>query len=475
MVGEKRRAPNDLPAGGLSILVLAAAGASAPLLLAVSGHASPTTASALAIALGALGAALFIRRMAKSPSDLDRSAPGIDAVPEGVDPPFAAMLDGLPEPILLITGREMGGLSGQKFLFANAAARRVLPIQRDQGPLATAIRSPDVLRAVDLALFADGVAEASFDLGAGQPRQWRARAAILDTAVEGRPPLAILTLRDETDVLAHARLRADFLANASHELRTPLASLCGFIETLSGHARDDAAARERFLPVMQAQADRMSRLIESLMNLSSIEQSEHTPPGGEVDLAQAVADVLDALEPQTRVRGVRFERSLPPAGEAMIVGDRDQIIQVVQNLAENALKYSPRGGAVELEVAPVADLSAALPLTLGEGAAHAMLVPPATMSARYLCVGVRDGGPGIAASNLPRLTERFYRVEAQKSGEHSGAGLGLAIVKHIVNRHGGALLVESAPGAGTTFTACFRSLEPGDRAVSPASRQDQNG
>ncbi|HEY5105743.1 MAG TPA: ATP-binding protein [Caulobacteraceae bacterium] len=463
-----------MPAGALSIIVAAAAAAIGFLALGMSGQAPLVAGVVGALGIGALGSILLIRRLSGWHMDLAHSAGSIGAIDGEADPPFKAMLDGLPEPVLLVTGAAKGGLSAQKFLFANAAARRVLPIQRNEGPLATAIRSPEVLQAVEEALFGEGVGEAPFPLGLGQARQWRARAASLGAAVDGHPPLAILTLRDETDAIANARLRADFLANASHELRTPLASLSGFIETLSGHARDDPAARERFLPIMQAQADRMRRLIENLMSLSSIEQSEHLPPAGEVDLAQAAADVLDALDPQARIRGVRFERRLPAVGAAMIVGDRDQIVQVVQNLAENALKYSPKGGAVEIEVMGVQELMPASQSASGE-MRHPLIVPASTAAGGYFGVGVRDGGPGIARTHLPRLTERFYRVEGQKSGEHAGTGLGLAIVKHIVNRHGGALFVDSALGAGSTFTACFRSLEPERRPVFEVSPEDQNG
>jgi two-component system phosphate regulon sensor histidine kinase PhoR len=131
----------------------------------------------------------------------------------------------------------------------------------------------------------------------------------------------------------------------------------------------------------------------------------------------------------------------------------------VQNLADNALKYSPNGGSVSIELESVSDLSTEFRSTRAEAPSHSLLVPAGGGGGRYLAVRVRDAGPGIARTNLPRLTERFYRVEGQKSGEHSGTGLGLAIVKHIVNRHGGALFVESLEGGGSTFTACFPAVE----------------
>ena len=274
--------------------------------------------------------------------------------------------------------------------------------------------------------------------------------------------LALLTLRDETEIRRSERTRADFLANASHELRTPLASLAGFIETLRGHARDDAQARERFLAIMHVQAERMRRLIDDLMSLSRIELGEHIPPSGEVDLGLAAADVLDALDPLAAERGVSFSPVLPAAGQAMVVGDRDQILQVIQNLAENALKFTPRGGIVAVEiVAGVGAAAAAAPLSISAAHPAPLLTCPAPTFRRgqmRAAPGRRSSSAGIAAADgrrrdiartrLPRLTERFYRVEGQKSGEHSGTGLGLAIVKHIINRHRGGLTVESAEGQG---------------------------
>jgi two-component system phosphate regulon sensor histidine kinase PhoR len=253
-------------------------------------------------------------------------------------------------------------------------------------------------------------------------------------------------------------MRADFLANASHELRTPLASLTGFIETLRGHARDDAVARERFLGVMAAQAARMARLIDDLMSLSRIELNEHIAPEGRLDVVLAVLDVIDALAPLAAERGVRLAARLVERGVANIVGDRDQMLQVAQNLIDNAVKYSPAGGVVDIEV--VAGLTADAAIApLRPGAARLSLLSPDLVGGeRFVALRVTDHGPGIAREHLPRLSERFYRVEGQKSGERLGTGLGLAIVKHIINRHRGGLVIESVEGAGTTFTAYLPQL-----------------
>jgi two-component system phosphate regulon sensor histidine kinase PhoR len=261
----------------------------------------------------------------------------------------------------------------------------------------------------------------------------------------------LLALRDETDARRSERTRADFLANASHELRTPLASLSGFIETLRGHAKDDPGARDKFLAIMLAQAERMSRLIDDLMSLSRIELNEHIAPLGRVDLAMAAIDVIDALAPQAKDKGVTFDPILPPRGGAVIDGDRDQIIQVIQNLVDNAIKYTPRGGVVRVEIFPGLAAEAAAAPRDSSAARMSLLTPDHDPAERYAVLRVTDRGPGLAREHLPRLTERFYRVEGQKSGDRSGTGLGLAIVKHIMNRHRGGLTVESTQGEGATF------------------------
>jgi two-component system phosphate regulon sensor histidine kinase PhoR len=362
------------------------------------------------------------------------------------------MLDLLADPILLIQGGLREDVGARRFVFANAAARAMLRIQRLEGPLATAIRAPEVLDAVDEALYDGATGEAVYDVRGVQDRFWRAQALPVTGAQDG-PRLALLVLRDETEIRRSERTRADFLANASHELRTPLASLTGFIETLRGHARDDPEARDRFLAIMHIQAERMRRLIDDLMSLSRIELGEHIPPSGSVDMTVAVIDVLDALSPLARDRGVTFQQTLPPAGAALVTADRHQILQVIQNLAENAIKYTPPGGQVIIEIlGDLTPVRATAPVS--NLAAHfSILTPDHAAGQRYVAVRVRDFGPGIARNHLPRLTERFYRVEGQKVRERPGTGLGLAIVKHIVNRHRGGLIVESTPGAGALFTA----------------------
>jgi two-component system phosphate regulon sensor histidine kinase PhoR len=379
-------------------------------------------------------------------------------------PPFSALISVLPDPILVVSAGEADDLTSRRFIFANPAARELLGISRSEGLLISATRDPAVLAAVDEALFAGQDGEALHDTGGAQARVLRAYARPLGLALNGRR-LALLVFRDETEFHQLERTRVDFLANASHELRTPLASLSGFIETLRGHAKDDPGARDRFLGIMQVQADRMRRLIDDLLSLSRIELNEHVAPSGRVDLSGAVTDAIDAASPIALERGVRFETDLPQG--ALVTGDRDQIVQVAQNLVDNALKYSRAGGVVRVAVEPSFRAEA---VALRPDAPRLPLLTPDNPRLPYAALRVSDQGGGIARENLPRLTERFYRVEGQKSGERSGTGLGLAIVKHIANRHRGGLAVESVEGEGTTFTAYFPQA-PAERyvAASPAA------
>jgi two-component system phosphate regulon sensor histidine kinase PhoR len=245
-------------------------------------------------------------------------------------------------------------------------------------------------------------------------------------------------------------MRADFVANTSHELRTPLASLVGFIETLQGPARDDEAARDRFLKIMQMQVGRMGRLIDDLLSLSRIEMNEHVPPSTPVDLIGVVRDVLDTLGPRAQedevtlrvtLEGAPF-RPQPNQAMAWVLGDRDELVQVVQNLVDNAIKYGGRGGTVTI------DLGVARPARTTDGDEAVKAVESQTT----YYISVQDRGDGIDRQHLPRLTERFYRVDVQQSREQGGTGLGLAIVKHIVNRHRGSLTIESTIAQGSVFS-----------------------
>jgi len=398
-----------------------------------------------------------------APSAAGRGAE-VEAAPTGPesDPALLdSLFEALEDPVLIVSGGEADDIADRRVVLANAAARELLRISREGALLVSALRDPTVLEAIDEALFG-GVARTTDYAGAGaQTRHWRALTRPLSPA-DGRA-LALVVLRDETEVRRMELMRVDFLANASHELRTPLASLSGFIETLKGHARDDPKARDKFLDIMATQAERMGRLVADLLSLSRIELNEHIPPSGRVDLARATSDVIDAVSVLSAERQVRIV--LQGDAAAPVHGDRDEIVQVVQNLIDNAIKYSAPGDAVEVVIQPEVTLEqASAPWSggnRGDGATRLPLVrPDRAPGQRYAAVTVRDHGPGMAREHLPRLTERFYRVEGQKSGERSGTGLGLAIVKHIVNRHRGGLTVESAPGKGAKFTAYFPVAAP---------------
>ena len=360
------------------------------------------------------------------------------------------MLEHLPIPVMLI------GPNG-RIEMANPAAREFLGLGALTGHLSSVLRQPQVLEAVAAALRGDTVPPVEYSTTAPVESHVRAFVAPMRTRDDfALPWRAMLVLSDETSIKRADRMRADFLANASHELRTPLASLAGFIETLRGHAKDDPEARERFLAIMFDQTERMSRLINDLLSLSRVEMDEHVPPNDDVDLGVVAGDVIAFLRPQIEEK--RITLTLEALEPARATGDRDQLIEVLQNLIENAVKYAPVESSVLVRVEPAQtrDQAERPALTLGERANRLTLAAPKSGAGeRYVVVRVADKGPGIERRDLPRLSERFYRVGGQKSGPREGTGLGLAIVKHIVNRHRGGLTVESLPGAGSVFSAFF--------------------
>jgi two-component system, OmpR family, phosphate regulon sensor histidine kinase PhoR len=303
--------------------------------------------------------------------------------------------------------------------------------RRRGGHVASMSRDPELLGAVDQALLSGATCSVELHERVPVERRLLATVAPLDQLRSGGDgPALLISFRDLSDQDRLARMRADFVANASHELRTPLASLRGFVETLQGAAKDDVQARERFLKVMGDQAERMTRLIDDLLSLSRVEMREHLPPAERVDLNDAVAHVIQSLQPIAGQTGttIEFRRLEAPA---VIRGDSDEIVQVFQNLVQNAIKYGKRGGRIDVGIARE---------PAGGG-----------RPARFIA-SVKDDGPGIAPQHLPRLTERFYRVSVAASREKGGTGLGLAIVKHILNRHRGELDVTSKVGQGSTFS-----------------------
>ncbi|MBM3518530.1 MAG: PAS domain-containing protein [Alphaproteobacteria bacterium] len=336
------------------------------------------------------------------------------------------VLDGVPEPLVVIDRR-------RRVLRANRAAERLLGGDLVGRDIAGSLRHPAVLDALDRILGGVQHQEVEFSWPGAVERSFAGHVAGLGGAPAETAPAAVIALYDLTAVKRLERLRADFVANASHELRTPLATLLGFIETLQGPAREDREAAERFLPVMRQQAERMARLVSDLLSLSRIELDEHTLPSGRADLRQIIQTVLDALERQAKENDMTFAVELDP-GVTMLAGDPDQLLQVLQNLIDNALKYGRRGTTVRIRGRQAAAPGAGQPI---------------------IEIAVSDEGGGIAPEHIPRLTERFYRVDTARSRALGGTGLGLAIVKHIVNRHRGTLSISSELGRGSTFTVAL--------------------
>src|SRR5215510_4325730 len=345
----------------------------------------------------------------------------------------------LAAPQALLIEQVIGGLPGAaivldregRVIAFNAAASAIAPAL-SRGELALiALRMPELVDAVRRAARRREPQRVEFFERVPLDRWLEAFVIPIRIATDSESivDLLLMTFNDLTPLRRVEEMRADFIANASHELRTPLAALLGFIETLQGTARDDATARAKFLDIMQGQATRMARLIDDLLSLSRIELNAHLQPNTPVDLSPIVRQVVDGLQTLARDRGVEINVSLPP-DTLMVLGDRDELIRALENLVENALKYGAGGKRVDITVA--------------RGQTRA-----GTPEAR---VAVRDYGPGIPPEHLPRLTERFYRVDVTDSRAQGGTGLGLALVKHVLNRHGGRLTIESTLGAGATFT-----------------------
>ena len=309
------------------------------------------------------------------------------------------------------------------------------------------LRHPDLRAAIDRAFASGGTETAEVTLPAPVPREVQAVVVPVD------PPMAdggqaMVVLSDRSRERAVERTRVDFVANVSHELRTPLASLIGFIDTLRGPAADDPPAQQRFLGIMGEQAARMNRLIDDLLSLSRIELIEHHAPSDRVDLTELLPRLAATFEPRLRQRAVSLDMRIPAELPA-VIGDADQLAQVVQNLLDNAVKYGREGGTVDLAAA--ATRSGAF---LPPGASQGWPARPGVV------VTVGDQGAGIPREHLPRLTERFYRVDAGRSRAAGGTGLGLAIVKHVVNRHRGQLQIESEEGVGTTVSVWLPQAPP---------------
>ncbi|WP_029041619.1 sensor histidine kinase [Cucumibacter marinus] len=366
-------------------------------------------------------AALVVPRRARiilpQSGDMQRS-------PERADNSTQRFADALRDPCIIIDRR-------RNVVHINPAARRDFPSVQNDTPLAFAMRNPAFLSVVEKAVTGGATADGEFSVTVPTETWYGVTVAPLAFRAGSEaqaPDLFVISLTNQSEQRRLNQMRADFVANASHELRTPLTSLMGFLDTLMGPAANDPEAREKFLGIMRAQSERMARLIDDLLSLSRIELRQHMRPSGTVDLVSLVGEVTEQMQPQARDAEVELKATIA-VDAAEITGDHNELVQVFENLIDNAMKYGGSGGVVEIILDRATD----------------------RRNAAFV-VTVRDKGPGIAPENVPRLTERFYRVDVESSRRKKGTGLGLAIVKHIVNRHRGELSISSEPGKGTAVS-----------------------
>ncbi|MFZ2099632.1 MAG: ATP-binding protein, partial [Oricola sp.] len=377
------------------------------------------------VALGAMAAMVAVSAFAPVRSAAERKTALQGQAPGGRDLARSeAIMDSLPDPLMTLDRR--GTIHT-----VNKACRRFFGDSIEPGASALLrFRSPELLTMINEAIA--GGAPRPVEVLERYPIERWFEAAIVRLPAEsaGDTPF-LLHFRDLSETRRIDRMRSDFIANASHELRTPLASLSGFIETLAGPARDDAPARDRFLAIMQEQAGRMSRLIDDLLSLSRLETAFGRTDFAPVEVAGILRHVRVALAPTAKEAGVTVNEDIAAIDrpDCRVWGSRDELIQVFTNLMENAIRYGAIGGRI--------DIAAERTLVSGVDSIR---------------VTVRDYGPGIAEEHIPRLTERFYRVDVESSRAKKGTGLGLAIVKHILTRHSGRLSVASRVGEGASFT-----------------------
>jgi two-component system, OmpR family, phosphate regulon sensor histidine kinase PhoR len=300
---------------------------------------------------------------------------------------------------------------------ANQAARDVLQIDPVGLQLTAVLRNSALAGAMKDVRKSRIATSLDIEIYAGPQRQFGVHVAQL-----GTDDHLLISLRDLTREQRVERMRADFIANASHEMRTPLASIIGLIETLQGPAKNDHKAQDRFLATMNQQAQRMKSLIDDLLALSRVEINEHVQPVSKADLSDVARQACANL--QSLAESLKVELVCKASTPANVRGNTEELLQVAQNLVENAVKYGASGGSV---------------------------IVTCEVASGFAELRVKDFGPGIEAVHIPRLTERFYRVNTKESRALGGTGLGLAIVKHIVSRHRGKLDISSAPGQGSIF------------------------
>lgn len=335
---------------------------------------------------------------------------------------LSSLITVLPMPVVIVGPNE-------RVAEVNEAAIRLFGSDGRGMHYITVFRQPAILDAIEQTV-RDGTVRQTRYLGTEGRKDtyWQVTVGAVPMQV-GRG--VVLSFEDMTAVEESSQIRRDFVANVSHELRTPLTALLGFVETLKGAARDDPEARNRFLGIMEKEAGRMARLVDDLLWLSRVEQEERVRPRDMVDLSAILDRVVAALTPVADKAGVRLvvER---PENLPEIPGDNRQLQQIITNLIENAVKYGGNDKQVEIGLSGPAE--------------------EPSLRTSGVRISVTDHGEGIAPHHIPRLTERFYRVDNHRSREMGGTGLGLAIVKHMVNRHRGRLRIDSELGVGSRFT-----------------------
>lgn len=373
----------------------------------------------------------------------------------------------LREAIIIINER-------QQIEHINPAAHILFPDIRTGSSITTVMSNPKLKDLTEAVLSGRPAEPYVFQVPGHVERHFRVTASPLQP---GSPDVtgahrAILIFYDVTDLERSNALRADFLANASHELKTPIASLLGYIETLNGHAKDDPEARTRFLGIMQQQAERMQRLIKDILSLRRIELSEHKAPSQTADLYLAFLAAAQAIAPMAEQRDIRIDYEGPK--ELLVFGQQDELVQLILNIIDNGVKMSPENSTLQVTGQRIDywEPEMAFPDTvIATHSARRKVVTPILTGSPYGELRLRDHGPGFSGEHLPRLSERFYRVAGDRSSDEKGTGLGLAIVKHIVLRHRGGLMIETAENEGTEFSIIIPAVQKGELTDKPKSNE----
>ncbi len=313
--------------------------------------------------------------------------------------------------------------------FFNNSAKKKFGENNLNKHVATLLRVPDLLQNIDLVLLKKETITMDLELSSPSFQFFKVHLFSGPTSYVDDPDSVVLFLKDLTDIIKAQRFKSDFVANVSHELKTPLVSIKGFLETISGHAKDDLEAQKKFIPIMLEQADRMESLIKDLLSLSKIELEEHIQPQDKVNLKEILNNVEDIH--QKNLKPFEFKNNIKD--DFFIKGDHEKLIEVFSNIIDNSIKYSDKNKKIEINC--------------GQGNGKVI--------GDSYTVSIKDNGIGIPTEQIPRITERFFRVDAAKSKKVGGTGLGMAIVKHIVNQHRGELEIKSEAQSGTEIKVHF--------------------